>query len=89
METVKERIVKLERDIKMFAERNKPKLESEPKLENKEETLSLEERLEMASSLVRQYTYSITTTKGKKQTKENVLELRNEKLEELMKLLDG
>ena len=83
MEKVSERIAKLERDIKTFEERNKPKLE------NKEETLSLGKRLEMASVLVRQYTYSITTTTGKKQTKENVLELRNEKLEELMKLLEG
>ena len=61
----------------------------EKTVEQSEKTKDLKERLEMASSLVRQYTYSITTTKGKKQTKENVLELRNEKLEELMKLLEG
>lgn len=62
---------------------------SEIIVEQSEEIKELKERLSKASSLVRQYTYSITTTKGKKQTKENVLELRNEKLEELMKLLEG
>lgn len=58
-------------------------------VEQNKEIKDLKERLSKASVLVRQYTYSITTTKGKKQTKENVLELRNEKLEELMKLLEG
>lgn len=58
-------------------------------VEQNKKIKDLKEKLSKASSLVRQYTYSITTTKGKKQTKENVLELRNEKLEELMKLLEG
>ena len=49
----------------------------------------LKERLEKASQLIRHEMYSITTTKGKKQTKENVLELKDEKLAELMKLLEG
>jgi len=58
-------------------------------VEQSEEIKDLKERLSKASLLARQYTYSITTTTGKKQTKENVLELRNEKLKELMKLLEG
>ena len=49
----------------------------------------LKERLEKASQLIRHEMYSITTTKGKKQTKENVLELKDEKLAELIKLLEG
>lgn len=57
--------------------------------EQSEETKQLKERLSKALMLIRHEMYSITTTKGKKQTKENVLELRNEKLEELMKLLEG
>ena len=58
-------------------------------VEQNEEIKDLKERLSKASLLVRQYAYSITTTTGKKHTKENVLELKNEKLEELMKLLEG
>ena len=45
-------------------------------VEQSEEIKELKERLSKASLLARQYTYSITTTKGKKRTKENVLELR-------------
>lgn len=57
--------------------------------EQSEETKQLKERLSKASLLVRHYTYSKTITIGKKQTKENILELKNEELEELMKLLEG
>lgn len=58
-------------------------------VEQSEEIKELKEKLSKASQLIRHEMYSITTTKGKKQTKENVLELRNDKLEELMKLLEG
>ena len=47
----------------------------------------LQDRLNKASQLVRKYTYSIHDKKNKIQ--ETKVELCNEKLEELMKLLEG